>query len=147
MNPLPDDARSFDERLREACARLGVEVPAARGVDTRDDAMRQASERAVARLGEVRARWKTRASEEKVLLKYRATQGERGEYVWLEVRDWRDDAVDGVVVTPAPHIGLARNQSVSIQPSQIYDYLEIGPAGPGGPALTDLVATDYGMDI
>ena len=148
VNPLPDDSRSPDERVREACARLGVEVPAARGVDTADDAMREAHERAVARLDDARARWSARAaSGEKVLVKYRATDGERGEYVWIEVRDWRDGALDGEVVTPAPRIGLSRNQPVSIQHSQIYDYLVLGPSGTAVPALTDLVATDYGMDL
>jgi hypothetical protein len=148
VNPLPDESSSLDERLREACARLGVEVPAARGADTGEDAMRQAHERAVAQLGEVRARWRTQAaSEEKVLVKYRATDGERGEYVWLEVSDWRDGSLDGEVVTPAPRVGLTRRQHVTIQESQIYDYLVMGPSGPAVPALTDVVATDYGMDI
>jgi hypothetical protein len=29
----------------------------------------------------------------------------------------------------------------------VYDQLVIGPSGAAFPALTDLVATDYGMDI
>jgi len=148
VNPLPDDARSLDERLREACARLGVEVPAARGVESGDDAMREAHERAVARLDDARARWMARAaSGEKVLVKYRATDGERGEYVWIQVHDWRDGTLGGEVVTPAPRIGLSRNQSVAIEQAQIYDYLVLGPSGTAVPALTDLVATDYGMDV
>jgi len=148
MNPLPDDSRSLDERLREACARLGVEVPAARGADTGEESMRQAHERAVARLEEVRARWKARAiSEEKVLVKFRAAKGDHGEYVWLEVLDWRDDALDGEVVTPAPRVGLERRHPVTIEPSRIYDELVLGPSGAAMPALTDVVATDYGMDL
>ncbi|HEX7941143.1 MAG TPA: hypothetical protein VF488_05035, partial [Gemmatimonadaceae bacterium] len=138
VNPLPDESSSFDERLREACARLGVEVPAARGVDTRDEAMHLAHERAVTQLDEVRARWKTRAaSEEKVLVKFRATKGERGEYVWLEVRDWQDGVLHGEVVTPAPRVGLARHQPTTIQQAQIYDHLVMGPSGAVVPALTD----------
>jgi len=50
VNPLPDESSSLDERVREACARLGVEVPAGRGAETADDAMHEAHERAVARL-------------------------------------------------------------------------------------------------
>ena len=147
LNPLPDEPSSLDERLREACARLGVEVPLARGADTGEDAMRQAHERAVAQLDDVRTRWKTQAPDEKVLVKYRAIEGERGEYVWLEVRDWRDGSLDGEVVTQAPRMGLTRRQHVTIQQSQIYDHLVMGPSGPAVPALTDVVATDYGMDI
>ena len=80
-------------------------------------------------------------------MKFRATKGERGEYVWLEVRDWRDDALDGEVVTPAPRVGLALRQAVTIQQTQIYDHFVLGPSGAAVPALTDVVATDYGMDI
>ena len=74
-NPLPDESGSLDERLREACARLGVDVPAARGAETGDEAMREAHEHAVTRMDELRTRWRTRvASEEKVLVKIRASQ-------------------------------------------------------------------------
>jgi hypothetical protein len=148
LNPLPDDSRSFDERLREACALLGAEVPAARGAETADDAMQEAHERAVARLSEVRARWKTRvAAKETVLVKFRASQGDHGEYVWLEVRDWRDGALDGEVVTPAPRVGLSLGQQLTIKDSQVYDQLVVGPSGAAFPALTDLVASDYGRDV
>jgi hypothetical protein len=148
VNPLPNDPRSLDERLREACAHLGVDVPAARGAESADDAMQAAHERARERLGEVRARWRAReASGEKVLVKMRATQGEIGEYVWLEVRDWRDGSLDGDVVTPAPRVGLAKGQSLTIDESQVYDQLVTGPSGVAVIPLTDVVASDYGRDI
>ncbi|HEV7992893.1 MAG TPA: hypothetical protein VGP25_13765 [Gemmatimonadaceae bacterium] len=148
VDPLPDQAVSFDERLRAACARLGVEVPVARGADSGNDAMREAHERAVLRLDEVRARWNARVvTDEKVLVKFRATKGDVGEYVWLEVRDWRDGALDGELVTPAPRLELTLGQLIAIEQSQVYDQLVIGPSGEMVPALTDVVATDYGMDI
>ncbi|MEO7456862.1 MAG: hypothetical protein ABIY52_11420 [Gemmatimonadaceae bacterium] len=148
VNPLPDDSRSFDERVREACARLGVDVPAARGAESGDDAMREAHERAVARLGDVRAHWKAGlGAGEKLLVKFRATRGEHGEYVWLEVREWRDGSLDGELVTPAPRVGLSPGQQLTITEAQVYDQLVVGPSGPAFPALTDVVATDYGMDI
>ncbi len=80
-------------------------------------------------------------------MKYRATQGELGEYVWLEVRDWRDGALDGEVVTPAPRVGVSLGQVITIEPSRVYDQMVMGPSGAAVPALTDVVATDYGMDI
>lgn len=148
LNPLPDESGSLDERLREACARLGVDVPTARGAGTGDEAMREAHEHAVTRMDEIRTRWRTRvASEEKVLVKIRASQGELGEYVWLEVRDWRDGEIDGEAVTPAPRVGLSLGQRITIKESQVYDQLVIAPSGATIPALTDVVATDYGMDI
>jgi hypothetical protein len=148
VDPLPGQPGSFDERLREACRRLGVDVPEARGADSAMDAMQVAHEEAVSRLNDVRARWTARAAtEERVTVKFRATQGDIGEYVWLEVRDWRDGALDGEVLTPAPRVGLSEGQHITIEESRVYDQLVIGPSGAVFPALTDVVATDYGMDI
>ena len=78
--------------------------------------MREAHEHAVTRMDEIRTRWRTRvASEEKVLVKIRASQGELGEYVWLEVRDWRDGELDGEAVTPAPRVGLSLGQHITMR--------------------------------
>ena len=148
VTPLPDDPRSSDDRLREACAQLGVDVPAARDGESADDAMREAHEQARGRLGDVRAHWHAReASGEKVLVKMRATQSDVVEFVWLEVLDWRDGALDVKVVTPAPRVGLAMGQSLSIDESQVYDQMVRGSAGVTVLPLTDIVATDYGRDI
>ena len=147
VTPLPDDPRSSDDRLREACAQLGVDVPAARDADSADAAMREAHEQARERLGDVRDRWRAReASGETVLVKMRATQGDVVEYVWLEVHDWRDGTLGGKVVTPAPRVGLAMGQSLSIDESQVYDQLVRGSSGVTVLPLTDIVATDYGKD-
>jgi len=67
----------------------------------------------------VRACWLSRViNKQKVLVKIRATEGDVGEYVWLEVRDWRDGVLDGEVVTPAPRVGLSLGQHISIEESR-----------------------------
>jgi hypothetical protein len=148
VNPLPNDTRSLDDRLRDACAQLGVDVPGARGAESADEAMHAAHVRARERMDEVGERWTTsEANGEQVLVKFRATQGDVGEYVWLAVRDWRGGSLVGDVVTPAPRVGLAAGQSVTIDESQVYDQLVKGSSGVAIVPLTDIVATDYGMDI
>lgn len=124
MTPLPDDGGSAD------------------------DAMRELHERARERIGDVRARWRARAtSGETVLVKMRAMQGDVGEYVWLEVLDWRDGTLDGNVATPAPRVGLGMVQRLTLDESQVYDQLVKGPPDPAVYPFTDMVATDYGMDV
>ncbi|MEP7000821.1 MAG: hypothetical protein ABI969_10105 [bacterium] len=148
VNPLPGAPGAFDERLHALCARLGVEVPVAANADSMEAAMQDASLGARARLPDVRSRFQRGlGADEKICVKVRVVEGDTAEFVWLEVRQWRQGEIDGDVLTPAPRIKLAKGVRLTIAEERLHDWIETGPNGMKAPSATDLVATDYGMDI
>jgi hypothetical protein len=148
VDPLPGMRGSFDERLRAACLQLGHDAPAGRSADSMEEAMQDAHARAVAGLPAMKRRFQSGLDAgQRLCVKMRATSGDVGEYVWLQIHSWRDGELSGEVITPAPRVSLAAGQQLTIGEDRVFDHLIAGPHGIIEPSVTDQVAEDYGVDI
>jgi hypothetical protein len=140
-----------DEWLRDATRRLGMDTPTALPADAFTETMTAASQRAVAGLEGFRARIRSGlpAGQFAVVKTGLATTSESREFVWVRVTDTPDgEFVGTLAVQPSDAPGYTRGQAMRIADKDVYDRAIFDEStGVVEPALTDVVAQEFGVDL
>jgi hypothetical protein len=151
LKPAHAAVGNKDVWLRTMTRKLGIEVPDALPFATKDEAMKAASELALRTLPDFQRRWQAGLPPDQafVLKTGLTTRLGTKEYVWLSVDDWKGDTVVGKLhVQPQDVPELTLGQSIRVAVSDVFDRgLTSSTLGILEPALTDVVAQDYGLDV
>jgi hypothetical protein len=144
-------SNSSDEWLRDATRRLGMDTPAALSADRFLETMTAASQRAVAGLQDFRARIRAGLPQGQfaVVKTGLATTTETREFVWVRVTETPDGEFVGILVSkPSDAPGYEMGQVLRIADKDVYDRgIFSETEGVLEPALTDVVAQEFGVDI
>jgi hypothetical protein len=148
----PLDYRSDkDTWLRDSCRALGHNAPNPLPAASLDAEMQKASEKARATLGAVREQFRRGLPPDQTLaIKIGLTTISGGrEFVWIKVNEWGADGIlTGTLETePTQCPGFLLGQVMRVPESDVFDRA-IGTAqGMIDPALTDVVAQEFGVDL
>lgn len=143
-------AGDADEWLRVTCRCLGQDTPAARPMAAQNDELQRASAEARTSLPAIRARFAAGLGDRTLLVKTALpTRAGGEEYVWVEVTGWRDDGIltGTLAVRPVDCPGYRQGQEMEVREGAVFDRTILSPDGTAEPALTDIVAQDFGLDI
>ena len=141
-----------DEWLRVTGRRLGLDTPAAQPFSALDDAMKAASQRAVQTLPALREQLQAGQHEGQIVAIKTVLPTESGtrEYVWVTVDEWPPGEFGGTLsVQPTADCpGFTKGQRMRVADADVFDRAIFSPTeGPIEPALTDIVAQDFGVDL
>jgi len=140
-----------DTWLRDSCRALGQNAPNPLPADSLDSEMQKASEKARATLGAVREKFRRGLpSDQTLAIKIGLTTPAGGrEFVWIKVNEW---AADGILIgtletEPIKCPGFLLGQTMRVPESDVFDRAIGGAQGMVDPALTDIVAQEFGVDL
>lgn len=151
VKPSGDSVDMADEWLRRTCRRLGLAAPAAQPISALDSAMAEASRRAVQGLPRIRQRLEAGLPDGQICVIKVGLETAHGdkEFVWVRVTEWSSDGFVGPLeVQPNDCPGYTLGQTMRVADTDVFDCAIVNPtAGPVEPALTDVVAQDFGVDL
>ena len=137
--------------LRDVCRSLGQNAPDPLPLESLESVMQAASERARATLGELRERFRRALPPGQtfaIKIGLTTTAGGR-EFVWIKVNDWQADGIlVGTLETqPTQCPGFFLGQEMRVPESDVFDRAIGSAEGLIDPALTDIVAQEFGVDV
>jgi hypothetical protein len=137
--------------LRDVCRSLGQNAPDPLPLESLEPVMQAASERARATLGELRERFRRGLPPGQtfaIKIGLTTTAGGR-EFVWIKVNDWQADGIlVGTLETqPTQCPGFFLGQEMRVPESDVFDRAIGSAEGLIDPALTDIVAQEFGVDV
>ena len=139
-----------DTWLRDVCRSLGQNAPDPLPLESLDAEMQAASDKARTTLGAVREQFQRGLPAGQTLaikIGLTTTAGGR-EFVWIKVKDWQDGIVIGTLETvPNKRPGFLQDQVMRVPESDVFDRAIGTPEGMIDPALTDIVAQEFGVDL
>jgi hypothetical protein len=139
-----------DTWLRDICRSLGHNAPDPLPLESLDAEMQAASEKARATLGALREQFRRGLPPGQtfaIKIGLTTTVGGR-EFVWIKVNDWRDGILTGTLETePNQCPGFLEGQVMLVPESDVFDRAIGTPDGMIDPALTDIVAQEFGVDL
>jgi hypothetical protein len=153
LSLLPPLGRLSDKDtwLRDSCRALGQNAPNPLPAHSLDSEMQKASEKARATLGAVREQFRQGLpSDQTLAIKIGLTTLAGGrEFVWIKVNEWAADGIlTGTLETePIQCPGFLLGQTMRIPESDVFDRAIGGAQGMVEPALTDIVAQEFGVDL
>jgi hypothetical protein len=139
-----------DTWLRDVCRSLGQNAPDPLPIESLDAEMQIASAKARANLGALREQFQRGLPAGQTLaikIGLTTTAGGR-EFVWIKVNEWQDGTLIGTLETqPNECPGFLNGQVMRVPESDVFDRAIGTDKGMIEPALTDIVAQEFGVDV